>query len=295
MFQSRPFVVQKQQAEQSQQPDLKTALQRAERYGHNIKSELGKQSKQDPKQTQTNQQSIEQTPTQLKREKMHALEGGGRVSRPVIQCGEAFSKPDGGEREPRKRLTKKGGRDRRGERGSERQGQQQQGELINFRTENFGRRGYELEHNVQWDSSTGNLRDLGNVYTRERVTWQAAPPAFVHLLGSNYAAQGEHNGLNPNGNVATPGRNSDYHIAVGHGDGNIGQLAQGQSVTFTMNQTYQYRVGTQGEWQNIPGGEFRITRRLYRQGEKIFLEIIKTGGQPAQTATETFDLTDFVG
>ncbi len=36
MFQSRPFVVQTQQAEQSQQPDLKTALRQAERYGHHL-------------------------------------------------------------------------------------------------------------------------------------------------------------------------------------------------------------------------------------------------------------------
>lgn len=36
MFQSRPFVVQPQTEEQSQQPDLKTELQRAERYGHRL-------------------------------------------------------------------------------------------------------------------------------------------------------------------------------------------------------------------------------------------------------------------
>lgn len=37
MFQSRPFVMQPQTEEQSQQPpDLKTALQRAERYGHHL-------------------------------------------------------------------------------------------------------------------------------------------------------------------------------------------------------------------------------------------------------------------
>lgn len=35
-FQSRPFVVQPQTEEQSSQPDLKTALQRAERYGHRL-------------------------------------------------------------------------------------------------------------------------------------------------------------------------------------------------------------------------------------------------------------------
>lgn len=36
MFQSRPFVVQTQQAEKSQQPDLNTSLMRAERYGHHL-------------------------------------------------------------------------------------------------------------------------------------------------------------------------------------------------------------------------------------------------------------------
>ncbi|MEH1930299.1 HNH endonuclease [Nostoc sp.] len=37
MFQSRPFVVQKQGEEKSrEQPDLKTSLMRAERYGHNL-------------------------------------------------------------------------------------------------------------------------------------------------------------------------------------------------------------------------------------------------------------------
>lgn len=36
MFQSRPFVVQSQTAEKSQQPDLKTSLMRAKRYGHSL-------------------------------------------------------------------------------------------------------------------------------------------------------------------------------------------------------------------------------------------------------------------
>src|SRR3712207_3767998 len=36
MFQSRPFVVQPQTAQKSQQPDLKTSLMRARRYGHHL-------------------------------------------------------------------------------------------------------------------------------------------------------------------------------------------------------------------------------------------------------------------
>lgn len=36
MFQSRPFVVQTQTAQKPQQPDLKTSLMRAQRYGHNL-------------------------------------------------------------------------------------------------------------------------------------------------------------------------------------------------------------------------------------------------------------------
>ncbi len=36
MFQSRPFVVQPQTAQKSQQPDLKTSLRRARRYGHHL-------------------------------------------------------------------------------------------------------------------------------------------------------------------------------------------------------------------------------------------------------------------
>jgi hypothetical protein len=36
MFQSRPFVVQSKTAERSQQPDLKTSLMRAQRYGHHL-------------------------------------------------------------------------------------------------------------------------------------------------------------------------------------------------------------------------------------------------------------------
>ena len=36
MFQSRPFVVQTQSAQKSQQPDLKTSLRRAQRYGHHL-------------------------------------------------------------------------------------------------------------------------------------------------------------------------------------------------------------------------------------------------------------------
>ncbi len=36
LFQSRPFVVQPQTEEQSEQPDIKTALERAKRYGHSL-------------------------------------------------------------------------------------------------------------------------------------------------------------------------------------------------------------------------------------------------------------------
>ena len=36
MFQSRPFVVQTQSVQKSQQPDLKTSLRRAQRYGHHL-------------------------------------------------------------------------------------------------------------------------------------------------------------------------------------------------------------------------------------------------------------------
>ena len=36
MFKSRPFVVQPQTAQKSQQPDLKTSLMRAQRYGHHL-------------------------------------------------------------------------------------------------------------------------------------------------------------------------------------------------------------------------------------------------------------------
>lgn len=36
MFQSRPFVVESQTAQKSQQPDLKTSLRRAQRYGHHL-------------------------------------------------------------------------------------------------------------------------------------------------------------------------------------------------------------------------------------------------------------------
>jgi hypothetical protein len=36
MFQPRPFVVQSQSAQKSQQPDLKTSLRQAERYGHHL-------------------------------------------------------------------------------------------------------------------------------------------------------------------------------------------------------------------------------------------------------------------
>ncbi|NMG10100.1 hypothetical protein DP117_25720 [Brasilonema sp. UFV-L1] len=36
MFESRPFVVQQQTAQELQQPDLKTSLMQAEKYGHHL-------------------------------------------------------------------------------------------------------------------------------------------------------------------------------------------------------------------------------------------------------------------
>ncbi len=51
MFQSRPFEVQSPKAERSHQPDLKTAIQRAERYGHHPNRSQGEDNATKSKQT----------------------------------------------------------------------------------------------------------------------------------------------------------------------------------------------------------------------------------------------------
>lgn len=80
MFESRPFVVQQQKGENSQQSDLKTSLMQAEKYGHHL-NKMQPAGILVPKALQP-KIGTRQPPIQLGRVKAPTKTSSGRISKP---------------------------------------------------------------------------------------------------------------------------------------------------------------------------------------------------------------------
>ncbi len=146
-------------------------------------------------------------------------------------------------------------------------------ELINFTTISMAPGGAaNLLHTVGWQSSTGNLGDLANVYTREHVMWDAAPAEFGPP--GEYAGAGDHNGLGSNN--ATGGRTDDSHSIFPTGF-KYGEIPDGgRSAVWTMRQVYEVKTADQ-DWQPIPGATYEISRWFEREGRTIRAYCAKRG------------------
>lgn len=110
---------------------------------------------------------------------------------------------------------------------------------------------------ISWDSSTGNLADLGNCTVREVVRYDPIPdppfhwnppnPTILTVPGVNGAAMDTHS----------------YPPGLRHGISNPRQAG-----IATAHQTYQYQCtgpGCTGNWTDFPGETYDITREVFPQ------------------------------
>jgi hypothetical protein len=126
---------------------------------------------------------------------------------------------------------------------------------------------------ITWDSSTGNLADLGSCTVREVVRYDPIPnPPFIWNP--------------PNPTIltvpGTAGAGMDTHS---YPPGlKTGITDPRQEGTATAHQVYQYRctgAGCSGNWENIPGQAYTITRKVFPEYVRINpwrYRITKTGG-----------------
>jgi hypothetical protein len=148
-----------------------------------------------------------------------------------------------------------------------------QAELTNFRTVSMTTGGAaNLEHMVAWDSSSGTLGDLIDVFTRERVNWVAAPPEFG--AAGEYSGSGTHYGLGQNN--AAGGQTVDNHSIIPTGFC-YREIDPGtESGTWRMTQGYEVRTAS-SDWQQIPGATYEIARWFERQGDDLIAYCAKRG------------------
>lgn len=146
-------------------------------------------------------------------------------------------------------------------------------DLTNFHTVSMTTGGAgNLEHVVAWESDTGSLSDLGEVYTREHVRWDSAPAEFGPA--GEYSGSGNHYGLGQNN--ATGGQTVDNHSIIPTGFIYQEIADATQSGTWMMTQEYEVKSGT-ADWSGIPGATYEITRWFERQGDDLVAYCAKRG------------------
>ncbi len=154
----------------------------------------------------------------------------------------------------------------------------EKGDLVGFKTVSMGTAGSALNHQFTWQSSTGDLKDLSHVKTRELVEWDAPPPEFGGT--GAYAGAGKHNGLAET--LGSAGQGADNHdIIPAQGFPAPGKKSflldgDGTSQTWTLRQAYQMSVDG-GEWVNIPGTNYVLTRWFERSGNDLIGYMSKRG------------------
>jgi hypothetical protein len=128
-----------------------------------------------------------------------------------------------------------------------------------------------LHHQVMWNSSTGNLEDLAHIETREEISWEAAPQEFGP--DQTYSTAGTHNGHGTS--QAEAGQGTDDHSIIPTGF-SYALDAAGSSAVWKMQQNYQYKANG-GEWRNIQGASYEITRWFEREGSDLVAYVAKRG------------------
>ena len=134
-----------------------------------------------------------------------------------------------------------------------------------------------LRHVFKWTSDTGNMPDLAQAFTRERVTWPQWPAALTACIGlphgAAYTSPGHHSGLATN--PANLGKGQDDHALMGPFNQTILSF-QGPSVRAPMDQVYEYSYD-RANWLPIPNSTYSIVREVTGlPGGKVQIKITKT-------------------
>lgn len=161
-------------------------------------------------------------------------------------------------------------------------------QLQNFHTAQLSGDGSGIKHVVAWESSSGNLRDLAHITTRERVSWMAPAPGMDLYLEQGYRQGGQHTGL-ATGATGDMGHGTDNHAILGPFQSSILRVPDNTTLLFSMDQTYEYTEDG-SNWTTIPGSQCTIVRTVTRQGRNLRLQITKTDGS-GRAATGTQNMT----
>lgn len=163
--------------------------------------------------------------------------------------------------------------------------EKQSGNLINWHTEKISPEFGAITHIIGWESSTGNLKDLKHIRTREKVTWASACPWANTPEDPTYTEPGQHFGVG--NSIVTQGDlggNTDTHIAAAplfNDKYKPFPLKEGQVMEFVMEQVYEYSENNGETWYPIKGSEYTLIRRLSRiTGEEKYkyqFELSKIG------------------
>lgn len=154
------------------------------------------------------------------------------------------------------------------------------GRLISFRTASLtkGEGGY-INHELRWDSDTGDLNDLTHVRVREHVWWEDPDPAVLQYLDQNdetYKRAGEHFGV---GNSAftrgEAGNSTDTHHPTGPFGPNLVNFAGPGEIEHKIDQEYQYSEDRGQKWYPIPNSRYTIRRKISCTGRNIKVIITK--------------------
>lgn len=169
------------------------------------------------------------------------------------------------------------------------------GNLVNFRTRSItpGASG-NIIHELEWDSSTGDLEDLHHIQVREHVSWPDPPnPALHYIIDpeplENYHRRGEHFGV---GNAATSpgtgGEARDEHGAIGLFKPGITRITAANTFAVTFQQVYEMRVGA-ANWAPIPGSQYTVRRAVtVEAGNRVRITLTKTNvGNPADSLSNS--------
>lgn len=144
-----------------------------------------------------------------------------------------------------------------------------------------------LRHTFKWSSDTGNMMDLAQVFTRERVTWPQWPAGLVACIGlphgAAYTGPGQHSGLAAN--PANVGQGQDDHALMGPFNQTVLSYA-GLPDSAPMDQVYEYSYD-RNTWSPIPNSNFTIVREVAAlPGGHVEIKITKTSvNRPGETFT----------
>lgn len=131
--------------------------------------------------------------------------------------------------------------------------------LVNWRTSSINENDGIINHNLNWDSSTGLLGDLDDVYTREHVEWSSGCP-WASNNYSEYLQAGEHFGYGSS--KADMGVGQDSHQCT-QPYPDEKKIMPGKKQNFVMTQVYQYSLdGT--TYNDIPNSNYILERNLSR-------------------------------